>query len=781
MIPKIGLCHENFGITEALAVHILRSIDCFAECRFELLSNSCDDASCQATVGLGRADMERNCFSNECDSEYTLENLMGIDGYVLTLSCAGQVYAKFGQPLLHQKFNDRYWLTVSAKRNVARDFRKLYEYIIEVVDSWYWGVPLQYPMTEKTQLLEFLEDLQSKMDSEWADKRDTDFKMFVEQCVAEVGRKFDQICAWYMECYLPAFNLVVDTLKKTDDFGVLLLDYNFAKVTLDDLLIRAGNNLRLPRLIIRPSFKKFRLECVRMVKPILYFPREWIGRSDHVMETLDIQHIDYISSDRTYAIAQTLEAAHKLAYRLLAYAEESSNIVTSQECSLTIGRNVEGKQMTQTLRSLPGTRSSSVSRMDGEQSDEAKDQQRKKHLEEAALELKILAGIGTNCEDDDSATPESESAPIMCNGETIVESNSSEEKENTCPLLLLDFDTNTVPAAEGRPSGDERQEEEELGQQQQQINVLATQCQNGCTLREEKQEVSSSRSSCTSSVNSLSTGIRQQMETVQRPQNEHTLPPPMSSNGGCHDESDVNSIVQKVFNAKQVVLEVPDNCFTLSHVLGASFIGFALGTGEQHLQIRGLDAQQPAVDCSIRLGPGIYDYDDADRTFTSSHLVSLFSLDLSSDTMDKRLSIAGLCYAFHAKRAIAKIAAKGSPDRLATLLSRANDAGRRKLTTVFRRVYHRLVRPIDEWVVSGNTHNQQHPLTTREADLLQKALAALINVAHVDNNNVPDQQSANEQRKAPSLSEEERLIAFRTALHLCMQYVNDIVCNLLDE
>uniref|UniRef100_A0A183BRR2 Charged multivesicular body protein 5 n=1 Tax=Globodera pallida TaxID=36090 RepID=A0A183BRR2_GLOPA len=282
--PNVPTRDPASASVQALAVHILRSIDRFAESRFELLSNSCDDASCQATVGIGPADMERNCFSNECiESEYTLENLMGIDGYVLTLSCAGQVYAKFAQQLLHQKFNDRYWLAVSWKRNVARDFRKLYEYIIEVVDSWYWGVPLQYPMPEKTQLLEFLEDLQSKMDSEWADKRDTDFKTFVEQCVAEVGRKFDQICAWYMECYLPAFFLVVDTLKKTEDFGVLFFDYNFAKVTLDDLLIRAGNNLRLPRLIIRPSFKKFRLECVRMVKPILYFPREWIGRSDHVM------------------------------------------------------------------------------------------------------------------------------------------------------------------------------------------------------------------------------------------------------------------------------------------------------------------------------------------------------------------------------------------------------------------------------------------------------------------------------------------------------------------
>uniref|UniRef100_A0A183C053 HEPN domain-containing protein n=1 Tax=Globodera pallida TaxID=36090 RepID=A0A183C053_GLOPA len=159
-----------------------------------------------------------------------------------------------------------------------------------------------------------------EMDSEWADKRDTDFKTFVEQCVAEVGRKFTRFVLGTWSVIYPLFFLVVDTLKKTEDFGVLFFDYNFAKVTLDDLLIRAGNNLRLPRLIIRPSFKKFRLECVRMVKPILYFPREWIGRSDHVMETLDIKQIDYISSDRTYAIAQTLEAAHKLAYRLLAYA-----------------------------------------------------------------------------------------------------------------------------------------------------------------------------------------------------------------------------------------------------------------------------------------------------------------------------------------------------------------------------------------------------------------------------------------------------------------------------
>ncbi|KAL3068071.1 hypothetical protein niasHT_038061 [Heterodera trifolii] len=763
MAPKIGLCSDGFGITEALAIHMLRSTCFFDNSHIELIFEKEGAVCCDATVGFGSADLENNRFSNDTpDIEYTLENLARLEGYSVKLTSAGQVYANFGHQLIQQLGDERG--KRRGRNSLSRDFRKLYEYIIEVVDSWYWEIPLQYPMPEKTQLLAFLDVLQNKMDFEWADKRETDFVNFVEQCVAEVGRKFDQICRWYMDSYLPAFDYIADTLKKANEFGFLFFDFNFSKVTLDDLLIRAGNNLRLPRLLIRPTLNKFRIDCVRMVKPILYFPREWVGRSDHVTETLDIEQIDYISSDRTYAIAQTLKAAEQLAFHLLAHAEKNSNIVTSQECWLTSTN--EGKKLIHSARSLPGTRENSTSRnllnviTDNEQSEEEEERSKR---EKAAMELKALAGIETKNNDKEAKTEEQRDDEQMERKETPCKGmenegkrppNCSEDKENNSPVLLLDFDDRS--SAPGGSSSEERRTEENARKN----------AANG-----EKQKVVPS-SSC--SFISFSSESPPAVNCNQQMNNNTSAPPPQQNNQNSLtrtlngtlanlEESEMGLLVERVFNAKRTILEVPTDSFTLSHVLGAAFVSLAIGTANQNLKIRGL-TEPRSVGCLIRLGPGIYEYDDGDHQFTSSHMVSMFSLDLSTDILDKRLTIAGLCYAFYAKKAIVRIASNGSPEGLPILLK--NGADRRKLTLIFRRVYRRLVLPIDEWVSESLTQPQSLPLSTRESALLKNALSDVIGVANGDK---------------MKLSSEERLVAFRVALHICTQFINDLVRSLLAD
>lgn len=76
-----------------------------------------------------------------------------MERYVQPLSNAGLAYAKFGKRLLLKRFYARYdngKLSVKkTEANLFRDFRKIYEYFIEVVDAFRWGLELEYPTPEK--------------------------------------------------------------------------------------------------------------------------------------------------------------------------------------------------------------------------------------------------------------------------------------------------------------------------------------------------------------------------------------------------------------------------------------------------------------------------------------------------------------------------------------------------------------------------------------------------------------------------------------------------------
>lgn len=76
--------------------------------------------------------------------------MVGIEYYDQLLSAAGLVYAKFGYQLLFKKFTGRYDTTNKFyQKNLNRDFRKIYEYFIEVVDTYRWRRELSYPTFEK--------------------------------------------------------------------------------------------------------------------------------------------------------------------------------------------------------------------------------------------------------------------------------------------------------------------------------------------------------------------------------------------------------------------------------------------------------------------------------------------------------------------------------------------------------------------------------------------------------------------------------------------------------
>ena len=77
---------------------------------------------------------------------------MGFYGYNEPLTTGGLVYAEKGHTALFRSMPQRYSRTLPLKKiekNLEKDFRKIYEYFVEVLDLFSLGRPLQYPTPEK--------------------------------------------------------------------------------------------------------------------------------------------------------------------------------------------------------------------------------------------------------------------------------------------------------------------------------------------------------------------------------------------------------------------------------------------------------------------------------------------------------------------------------------------------------------------------------------------------------------------------------------------------------
>jgi hypothetical protein len=75
----------------------------------------------------------------------------------------------------------------------------------------------------------------------------------------------------------------------------------------------------------------------------------------------------------------------------------------------------------------------------------------------------------------------------------------------------------------------------------------------------------------------------------------------------------------------------------------------------------------------------------------------MLTFDLSQ--CNRRFSIAGIAFAIHGKRAIARIVADESPEMMATFLTNDNGRkGKEKIASIYRRTFKRLVEPLDKFV-----------------------------------------------------------------------------------
>jgi hypothetical protein len=123
-------------------------------------------------------------------SDQTLEKLIGLESYNQPLSIAGLVYTEIGHTIIMQKFPERYDLLINSQhivqRNLNRDFRKIYEFFIEVVDSFHFGKELVYSTPEKKELYAYLQNLKNRMKNANYEGGES-FVAFAEEFSNEIG------------------------------------------------------------------------------------------------------------------------------------------------------------------------------------------------------------------------------------------------------------------------------------------------------------------------------------------------------------------------------------------------------------------------------------------------------------------------------------------------------------------------------------------------------------------------------------------------------------------
>lgn len=146
--PTIGVATENFGVGEALAIYLLRCVDALKDAI--IVTDHSQWNACNALVGVGdRFQPTDNHFSHHGrDYNETMHTLLLLKNYNTKLSTGGQVYAIYGKHILRQRQPERY-SSDNEKKLLQLDFRRIYEYFVEVMDSCIFTKPLSLPTPEK--------------------------------------------------------------------------------------------------------------------------------------------------------------------------------------------------------------------------------------------------------------------------------------------------------------------------------------------------------------------------------------------------------------------------------------------------------------------------------------------------------------------------------------------------------------------------------------------------------------------------------------------------------